>query len=122
MRRTSKTITLTNGKTHTLTLDFNAAADFEEITGESFFAAPHTATTFRARVWAMLRQTNESITLKEVGALLGPGGTDFETLMAAIHELSSDPTSDSGSGGGSGRAGKSSASGTSKRSRSGTSD
>lgn len=104
MRSTSKTITLTNGKPLTLTLDFNAAADFEEATGESFFEAKNTATNVRARVWALARQTNPDITLHDVGALLGPGGEDFNTIMNGIKELSS--TNEPPTGGRAGAKGK----------------
>lgn len=86
-RSNSKTITLSDGRQLTLTLNFNAAADFEELTGENFFNAPNTATLARARVWALASQAEPDLKPRDVGVYLAPGTEDFDLIMSTITNL-----------------------------------
>jgi hypothetical protein len=73
MNQAKPGVTINLDKTRILKLDYNAMADFETVTGKSFFnlnLGKLTATDMRALLWACLHSDDETLTLRQAGEIL----------------------------------------------------
>jgi hypothetical protein len=87
------TATITLDKERTLRMDLNALSDFESMTGKSFMSGGLdfenlALADIRALLWACLVQDDESLTLRDVGAMLHVG--NLEPVTSAITKLVTD--------------------------------
>lgn len=73
-------VKITLDRERTLTLDMNAMAAFEEETGKSLISGTALGEMamkdFRALLWACLVHEDESLTVKQVGALVHAGNLE----------------------------------------------
>ncbi len=86
-RALTRTVTLADGTTLTLTANMNTFADYEELTGKAMAEPDKTMRGARDRIWAFLHQAHPDLTTRDVGNMLAPGDPDFECILGAIQEL-----------------------------------
>ena len=84
------TAKITLDKERTLRMDLNALSDFESMTGKSIMRGGLDFENLgiadvRALLWACLVQEDESLTVRDVGAMLHVG--NLETVTTAITQL-----------------------------------
>lgn len=82
------TVTITLDRERTMRMDMNAFADFEAVTHKSFMngsldMASLTSDDMRALIWACLVQDDESLTQRDVGAMLHIGNLPAATNAIA---------------------------------------
>jgi hypothetical protein len=97
MRPTIPVVKILLDRERTLRFDFNALASFEDATGLSalepgVWMNPN-AKILRALLWAAMLHEDETITIKEVGAMLHPGNIKDVNLKIREASFAASPES-----------------------------